>query len=408
MPALQRADGVRFVLRSYRETVTPKKPSLLRKELFLMSQTHGHYARFIRQLDGRIEAIFSRETDYLLGETVWEYFGRPNDLIYCEVLPGEQDAILVVARNGSIYLDAKLAFNELFDELESLFSTNAQYAIYVAGEVPLARKQTENKFYVAPDWIKTFESFEHSVFEALPVLSQYQLLAFDIAISELKLDAPMLKLIKVGTLVLLLLAIWYWLMPAKQETSILETTTPYEQYSSALNNPEPALQLMELARQIVLLETLPGWLPASIDYTPAGVKVKVHTLGSPTELLLRWAAKYQGRVDFGQGGASLLLPSRLNNRNNIPPVSSLVKSLSTIIDKMMQIIPGKSVAITSTQSQAAYKATNITINFSQGSPVVLTLIGRALEGLPIVLVSSNLTITNGLLSGTIQLTVLGN
>lgn len=408
MAVLQRADGVRFALRSYRESIVPKKTSLLRKELFLLSQTHGHFARFYKQRDGRVEAVFSPENAYLLGETVWHYFGSPPDLIYCEALPQQQEALLVVVRAGSIYLDAKLSFEELTEELNSLFSTNIRYAIYLAGDAPLSAELANDKFYVEPEWIKTFESLEQSVFEVLPVLPAFQLLPFESALAELKLDASLKNMLMAAGILILLIGTWYWLSPTPQKGEQVVTVNPYEQYAAAFRNPDPTLQLDELARQVVLLQSLPGWLPVSIDYIAAGSKVKVHTLGSPTALLLEWAEKNGSRVDFNAQGATLLLPSKLEQRNNIPPLTSLIKSLSKVIDRMMQIIPGKSVIITSTQNQAAYKATTITINFNQGSAIVLALIGSALQGLPVVLTSSAITIQNGLLSGAIQLTVLGN
>jgi len=408
MAVLQRADGVRFAVRSYRESILPKKTSLLRKELFLLSQTHGDYARFYKQRDGRIEAVFSRDNAYLLGETVWYYFDSPSDLIYCEVLPQQQEALLVVVRAGSIYLDAKLSFEELTEELSALFSSNIRYNLYIVGDPPLSTEKIDGKFHVEPEWIKTFEALEQSVFEALPVLPAFQLLPFEPALAELKLDASLKNMLIAAGIFFLLLGTWYWLSPAPQKGEQIITVDPYEQYAAAFGNPEPAQQLNELARQVLLLQSLPGWLPVSIDSIAAGSKVKVHTLGSPTALLLEWAEKNGSRVDFNAQGATLLLPSKLERRNTIPPLTSLIESLSKIIDRMMQIIPGKSVAITSTQNQAAYKTTTITINFNQGSAIVLALIGSALQGLPVVLTSSAITIENGLLSGAIQLTVLGN
>lgn len=408
MAVLYRADGARFAIRSYRESITPKKASLLRKELFLLSQTHGHFARFMRQRDGRIESVFSRDSAYLLGETVWYYFGAPADLIYCEVLPGETEAILVVVRGGSVYLDARFSFEELQDELKALFQTQVAYDIYVAGNAPLTQTPDDDKFLINPEWIKSFERLESSVFEQLSTLPALQLLPFEQAIAELELETPLKKLLTAAGILVALLIVWHWLTPAPQQTEQAVSANPMEQYASAYNNPEPSSQLDELANQIIILQSLPGWLPVNIEYISAGAKVNVHTLGSPTALLLEWAEKNHARVDFSAQGATLLLPSKLARRTSVPPLMSLTKTLSTIIDRMMQIIPGKSVSISGTKNQAAYKATAITISFEKGSPIVLALIGKALQGLPVTFQSSAITINGGLLSGTIQLTVLGN
>lgn len=408
MALLQRADGLRFAIRSYRESVIPKKSSLLRKELFLLSQTHGQYARFFKQRDGRIEAVFSRDSGYLLGETVWEYFGKPDDLVYCEVLPSEQEVIIVIVRAGSIYLDAKLTIEELKEELRSLFTTDVRYDIYAVGNAPIAQEAMDDAFVVRSESIKRFTKLEQGVFEVMPVSPGLVLLSFEQAIAELKLDVPVKNIAVAATVLLLLIAVWQALTPSEPEQQKTMALNPYEQYAAALANPEPMEQLDELAKQVILLQSLPGWIPVSIDYIPAGTKVSVRTLGSPTQLLLEWAAKNGAKVDFNNEGAKLLLPSKLGARNNIPPLTSSIKSLSKVIDGMMQIIPGKSVSIIKTETGVAYKTTALAINFKQGSPIVLVLIGKALSGLPVVINSNALTIENGLLSGTIQLTVLGS
>lgn len=408
MPVLRRSDGIPFALRSYRESLTVKNSSLLRRELFLLSQSHGHFARFLKQRNGKLEAIFSKDEGYLLGETIWQHFGFPENLIYCEQLTDDKDILTVIVLAGNIYLDAKLSYEELTEEFTTLFSSKVRYQIYVSGKVPLTDGNAKNKFNLAAEIVDSFQHQEASIFENLVALPQFQLLRFESAVEELKLGASVKKaLITASILLVALLGIWYWLgsAPVTTEKAALD---PYEKYSYEFANPDPTQQLSDLANKIILIQSLPGWLPIGIDYIAAGARVKVRTLGSPTQLLLAWAKKNGGSVDFTTEGAILMLPSTLRNRSSVPPIVSLTKTLSLVIDKMMQIIPGKSVAIGASLSQTSYKTNAIIITINKGSPVVLTLIGRALIGLPVTLTSSTFTLSNGLLTGTLQLTVLGN
>ncbi|CAM4423709.1 MAG: hypothetical protein LEGION0398_MBIBDBAK_00414 [Legionellaceae bacterium] len=417
MAILQRADGIRFIVRSYRELITQNKVSLLRKELLLQSQVQGQYARFYRQKEGKIEAVFSHDMGYLLGESIWHYFNTPDNLIYCETIPNETDVIVVIIRNGSVYLEAKLTLEELREELHSLLSVKTTYSIFLVGDVPIvitenalvSEEEQAQKFLIPSEYILQFEQLNESVFEQLPASSAYFLFPIEKAIDELKLDRFAKNTVTASIILILLIACSYWLFsPSTQKENNTPVLSPYEQYAAALNNPDPQKQLHELAKHIVLLQTMPGWLPVNIKSSSMGSKVQVHTLGSPTALLLAWAKKNKANVDFNTEGAFLILPSRTENRNNIPQFIPLNMSLSLIIDKMMQIIPGKSVSITSTSTQVSYKTAGITITFNAGSFILLTLIGNALKDLPVIVNSSTITIQNGLLSGNIQLTVLGN
>ena len=77
MPQILRHDGVPFVVYTYRELVTAKKYNLLKRELEMLAREHGANARFYIYPDGDLEAIFSQEEGYLLGENIWQHFGNP-------------------------------------------------------------------------------------------------------------------------------------------------------------------------------------------------------------------------------------------------------------------------------------------------------------------------------------------
>src|SRR5687768_7707453 len=117
MPYITREDGERFVIPSYRDVLSIKKESLLRKEILLLSENYGEYIALQRKNAEQYEVAFSNEPGYLLGETIWHYFKRPYDLIYCEAIPNTSEAILVMVKSGNVYLDGTFPLDAIPDEL---------------------------------------------------------------------------------------------------------------------------------------------------------------------------------------------------------------------------------------------------------------------------------------------------
>src|SRR6185312_4573646 len=157
MPILRRNDGTSFVIQPYRESLSLTSTGLLKKELYLLGQNYGGYSRIFRQPDGRFEAVFSRDPGYLLGETVWQHFGKPYDLLYCEALDGEsQQALVVVVRGGSVYLDAKIPYANLAEELAPLQAGTGTFVVYTQGDVPLSKNVEPGKFSLDPARVKSF------------------------------------------------------------------------------------------------------------------------------------------------------------------------------------------------------------------------------------------------------------
>ncbi len=86
MPYITREDGEHFVIPSYRDVLTAKQKSQLKREILALSQNYGEYITLQRKGASQYEVAFSPDTGYLLGESVWHYFNRPMDMIYCEVV----------------------------------------------------------------------------------------------------------------------------------------------------------------------------------------------------------------------------------------------------------------------------------------------------------------------------------
>src|SRR5262245_20600863 len=105
MPYIAREDGERFVLPFYRNFLIFNQKSQLKKEILLLSQSYGEYITLQKKNATQYEVAFSPDTGYLLGESIWHNFKKPLDLIYCEAIPNTTEAILVIVKSGSVYLD---------------------------------------------------------------------------------------------------------------------------------------------------------------------------------------------------------------------------------------------------------------------------------------------------------------
>jgi hypothetical protein len=411
MPILRRDDGVLFVLQPYRELLKAKSAALLKREFYLLSQQYGIYSRIFRQADGRFEAVFARDPGYLLGETVWQYFGKPQDLLYCEALPEKDQALVVIVRNGNVYLDAKLSYAQLLDELTPLQAGPANFAVYLYGDVPISKVSAKNKFTLENERVKSFMQLETPVWQALLVQEHLSLVSIEQAVTELKLNQRTYQVIAAIIAIIILSGIWIWFSNGSNisVTTQQQTIDPAQQYVQALTTADPAVQLQQIAKQLAVVYNITGWIPTSITYNENSMQVELHTLGGPIKNLLQWAEQQNKNVTLTPNGAQLTLPLAVTMRQPSRTISSTQQIIATLVDRMMQVMPTKSVQIATTTPRGIYSETAVAITLTNGvSPDVLSLVGKALAGLPVNLAGGTFALNNGLLTGTLQLTLLGN
>ena len=117
MAYITRDDGVQFVIPSYRDVITMKSASGLKKEILTLSSSYGEYITLQQKSTVQYEVAFSPDTGYLLGESIWHHFSRPIDMVYCEAVPNTTEAILVIVVAGSVYLDGRFQIDSIPDEL---------------------------------------------------------------------------------------------------------------------------------------------------------------------------------------------------------------------------------------------------------------------------------------------------
>jgi hypothetical protein len=458
MPILLREDGVQFATQAYRETLTSiNKTASLRKSIYALSQMHGHYVRLLQLNDDQFEIIFSQEPGYLLGETIWHFYHRPDDMIYCEALPEGEEALLVIVNSGKVLFDGKLPIANIIEQLTRLTKADAHYDVYIYGNLPIAQAENKPGFVFDKKIIESFNQLTEPLFPKLPVTESLQLFPLDAALKEYHLGQPRyVSLIGVVLLALIAASISGYLWYTKDYLPQLVSNDAIAlQSQQALHTSQHIMQesqrLMQTAQQIIKATqktnqdsiapqqfkfisamindalNLPGWMPDHITFDNANARLQMHYWGGTTNSLLDWADNRNMQTTFVPTGAILSLSfinqtinsSIINSENgSSPDINQQVildannqmdtnRVVADVIDRMAQVLADRAVVINSVVNQQAQNAVNLTISFHDIAPDVLMLIGAKLADLPVHLISGAADVNNGLLSGNIQLSVIG-
>jgi hypothetical protein len=401
MSVLKIQDSFNFILQPYRETLTMKSSALLRKEIRYLSEQYGEYVRLFK-IKGEFEAVFSKEPGYLLGEMIWHYFHHIDDMIYCEVL-NANEIILVVVRDGKIYLDAKLTLALFQEELANLLTDSKnRYQVFYYGDIP--------EYLFAQPAIKSVNQSKEAVCAVIQPDKQYYILSVEDALDEFGLELHIkrhfsLILLTIISIVILGL-IWVWISRPEKPAAV--QVNPYQQFELALQTPNPEEQIKTVINKIEKVNEIRGWYAGAVTYNGETVQMPLHSLGgTATDLIMRSQA-LQMEITFSSEGAILHFPTHLTPRGTPDHIAKSDQIVAIIIDRMMKVLPGKSVQINNTQSNTVFNQTSLTISFKNVSSSILELMGKNLSDLPVVLTSFTASLANGLYTGNIQLNVVGN
>lgn len=407
MTILVRDDRTQFVLQPYRELLTFRTAKLIIKEIRFLAQQNGQYVRLFKQKDRRYEAVFSRDPGCLLAESIWRYFNEPEELIYVEELPDHQNAVVVIVHKGAILFDAKLPLNSLIDELSSLLTLKTKFNIYLYGNVPIAQAAENDKVIFDEEHVLSFTRLQTSVVSEIDAHARLNLLPVEEAIAEQNFERnKIIASVCFAVVIISLLGGYAWY--ARTFTTVPVAKNPYSGYQSALRSPSPTKQLNELNNDCVQFYSMPGWVATHVNYNESGATVTVHSLGGTLTELLNWANGAGIQVKLTTHGAMLFMPTRIAERKTPTTIAPVTPTSAEIIDEMMQLFPGKSVAIESTHNHGVYKSIDLTITFSDIAPDILGLMGNALHQLPVQLKSISTQFNDGLLTGSVSIIVLGN
>lgn len=416
MPIITRYhDQVNFVIPDYRELVTVKKRSLLRKEVSLLTQNYGEYVFIRKKNSNQYEVTFAREQGFLLGETVWNHFGKPPDLIYCESIPHQDEVLLVVVKSGSVFLDVQLPLDSVVDELAVFRNQISSFEIYIYGDVPVSETPRAGYFSLDKKSVKSFTELSDSLFDNLVVSADLQVLPLNQVLRKQGLGAFPIK--QTAIYFIVIVVIWYFwdMIKVNQYTRVLPSVIigvvdPFARFINALASPAPDQEIKQLVDYISLIMTNPGWSVVSISYNSnAGFTANLLPQGGSAGMLQKWAFINSVNLSIDEKGVALTLPNQVKVRQAPGTIYVLRNVVANLIDKVNLVMPGSAVKINVQTQYSNYKEMKLVIIFSGVSLDMLLLLGEQLANLPFVLNDSELSISSeGDVSGQLLLTVLGN
>lgn len=414
MPIVKRSDGAQFVTYSYRELIDSQKASVFKAEIRQLAANHGDYVRIYKRPNKKYEVVFGRESGILLGESVWEYFGKPQNLIYSEAIGTDGQALLVVVRSGFVYLDINVPIESVADELVGVISDNVKYDIYAYGNV-FSNMDKSRKSPIPPEYINAFKRLEHSAFDALPLDQRLHLQPLELALREISAGTDKIFILASLIVILLIASIWWYFYaekPAKPKPVTVQpkVTAPapvIPVYVSALSTPDPALILQEIATVVTKVFFIPGWVATNVDYDNGNYTIQLKRENGTLEFLQDWANQQNMQMQLTSNSANLSYRSTLDRRqppNGLPPLQPVLLEL---IDRLQYLLPDSSMNISAISSIVGSRKTELTIPLTQISTDTLNLLGKELTGYPVELKTANISINESALGGTIVLNVLG-
>lgn len=388
-----------FLFQPYRETLMIKNSSLLRKEVQYLAEKHGQYCRLFKRKVGEIEAVFSQEPGYAFGETVWHYFEESPYLIYCEKISTEShkpEFLLVVVRKGIVFLDTKIAAENLTDELKnSLVSDRQHYKVYLSGEIPFAF-----------EGVASVKRLDKPVSVSLVWDSAFQLLPVFDALREHHLeDKTRASLAMVTVLCVAVLGVLWWHF---SQTKPKINVNPYEQYELSLQTPSPSSETTAFVKALRKMITIPGWEVVSAEFSGQVGEAKLKSVGGSATQLLTISQSQGMSVRFASTGVYLHFSSALTHRTLPDSITNAEKTVAVVMDRMNSVLPKKSVVVDQAKTNQVFKQIDITISFNNISPDVLQLMGSKLDDLPVNVNAISVNVKNGVLSGYIKISVVGN
>jgi hypothetical protein len=412
MAYITREDGEHFVIPSYRDVLSAKKPGLLRREILLLSSNYGDYIALQRKNVDQYEVAFSTDPGYLLGETVWHYFKRPQDLVYCEAIPNTFEAILVIVKSGIVYLDGTFPFEAIPDELMVFRTQQNNFEVYIHGDVPISEAPEEGKFAFNASSVKSFAVLDAPVFPALPLVKAFQLRLVDVVLREKGIGVfPLKKIMSILGIIVLLWLGWNYLSTHKKELPrvIIRATDPYQSYLYALATPDPAEQVKWIANNMTTLFSIPGWVVDSADYLNGVLNAHVMSKGTRSDVLFKWAEQNNAKIQVSVDGFHVIMKRTFPNRGLPATIYRLNHVIAVLADSLSYIQPGNNMDVSVEVPRGRYTERGLKVNFTELTPGSLKFIGEIFKNLPIILVNVTVKVDSaGYLSGSINLKALGN
>lgn len=411
MPYITREDGERFVIPSYRDVITSKSGAALKKEIVSLSESYGEYITLQRRTRTIYDVAFSPDTGYLLGESIWHHFKQPMDMIFCEAVPNTTEAILVIVKDGGVYLDGRFSLDAIPEELIIFLTQKAHFEIYVYGDVPISEIPMQGKFSFDANAVKSFKTLDAPVFNTLPLLKAYQFQLVEPTLKRYGIGGISMSAI-VGVFVLAGIAWLGWSYFSAAPVEVVQgepQVNPYQGFYDAFQSPAPDKEIASVTDALTQLITIPGWAVKGATYSNGSLVASMQSSGTSVEALMAWAAKNNNTVNISAEGVKMTVPLTLMKRPTPEKIYPTQESLAVLIDRLSKVYPGNSVTVSETNNNGFYSSLVMTLSFENVSLAVVNLIGQQLRNLPFVLKDCSLTISDvGTVGGRINLQLLGS
>lgn len=420
MPILRRDDGLQFITHPYREVLNVERVGVLKKKIRMLANEYGGNLCIFQTPDRNLEIVFSRDSGLLVGESVWNYFKRPNNLIYCEELFERSRVLVVIVKNGVVLIDASISHFEVMEELASLDTVNQKYDIYVYGNVPLVKSKAEVEsegFALEDQCVRSFNKLDESLFMKLPAYDEARLQPL-----ELALNSPYLGKSGVTPMVIGMFAIAaifagrhiykaFLVQPIREQIAAVQRSEdPFLGFYSSLTRPYPEDQLIEFASMEKLLMSLPpGWESGKISFDGNKYDMEVLFAGGSMAMIRDWMQKNHFDFSFATDKMAITVMSKLQPRPSVKIIYSLDDALTVLIDKTNVILGenGK-VGYGGMVDNGSYHEAIINIHVDNVFVGVLFMIGGELNKLPATIYAMDMKVTDGLYTGDIKIKVFGD
>lgn len=228
---------------------------------------------------------------------------------------------------------------------------------------------------------------------------------------------PLSLVLGIGILlVFVLLVWWYWPSEYKASDAVVSIQksieNPFPTYKHTLqNSPNPAQLFEEFSNLLAFSSNLPGWRISHINYQMGHYIVDLKPQAEPSslQLLEKWLKRFGLTFTLKKEGAQFTVASKTIKRQTIPEIQNLDQVAAALIDQLKTMLPvGADIQIESASKKVGFaKGIDIKINLLSTSPDVLILLGKTLLEFSILIKGMDFSMENNLLSGSLELTVLG-
>lgn len=415
MPIIKREDGTIFTYANYRARILIDRPSLMKGEMKFLSQQHGAFTCIVPIDSQEAEGVFSKDAGYPLGEMIWDYFKRPQNLLYCESLTHDNanKAILVVVREGRVFLDAILEKEFIQDEFASLVAENIPMDIKVFGEIPLGETTDATHFAFPTELMKSFTHVDISAYEELRPLHALELVGPTDALKRAGvLTTSLLPIIVPVLIVIAIIGYFIYSNLATEEVQVAKETVqvdPFAEYTSTLTSPAPAQQFAFVNEMVQKSYTITNWKPTQFLFTSSELRIEVTPL-TVVDLqgLALWAQVNKAGVSLAVDKSNVTFPADLPSRDKPTKIYRTLDILPGLVDHLTSDLIVAKVTTGEVVKKGAFQSTKLTVALADAAPSILTILGNLLNEKPVVLSKLDLKLDDkGNYSGNIEFEILG-